>query len=83
MQISELPSFCTVGSLVFDTEQLKLGLAQESRLWKRAFGSALNCRASADMEDILSFVDKLTKHLQRPITDLEDVRGAMAALREV
>ncbi|XP_055363688.1 dynein axonemal heavy chain 5 [Betta splendens] len=83
VQISELPSFCTVGSIVFDTEQLKLGLTQESRLWKRAFGSALNHRASADMEEIFSFVDKLTRHLQRPITDLEDVRGAMAALREV
>ena len=35
------------------------------------------------MADIFSFVDGLTKRLLRPITDLEDVRGAMAALREV
>ncbi|KAM8731517.1 dynein axonemal heavy chain 5 [Acanthopagrus schlegelii] len=83
VQISELPAFCSVGSIVFDTEQLKLALTQECRLWKRAFGAALNCRASADMDDIFSFVDGLTKRLQRPITDLEDVRGAMAALKEV
>ncbi|XP_056221074.1 dynein axonemal heavy chain 8 [Seriola aureovittata] len=83
VQISELPAFCTVGSVLFDTEQLKLALTQECRLWKRAFGAALHRRASADMDDIFSFVDGLTKRLQRPITDLEDVRGAMAALREV
>lgn len=83
LQISELPAFCTVGSVVFDTDQLKLSLTQECRLWKRAFGDALNRRASADMNDIFSFVDGLTKRLQRPITDLEDVREAMAALREV
>ncbi|KAK2859784.1 hypothetical protein Q5P01_004404 [Channa striata] len=83
VQISELPSFCTVGSILLDTEELKLSLTQECHLWKRAFGAALNQRASSDMEEIFSFVDGLTKRLQRPITDLEDVRGAMAALREV
>ncbi|GLD61462.1 dynein heavy chain 5, axonemal-like protein, partial [Lates japonicus] len=82
-QISELPLSCSVGSVLFDTDELKLALTQECRLWKRAFGAALNRRASADMDDILSFMDGLTKRLQRPITDLEDVRGAMAALREV
>ncbi|TKS87316.1 Dynein heavy chain 5, axonemal [Collichthys lucidus] len=83
VQISELPAFLTVGAIVFDTDQLKLSLTQECRLWKRAFGAALNHRSSADMDEIFSFVDGLTKRLQRPITDLDDVRGAMAALREV
>ncbi|XP_074550150.1 dynein axonemal heavy chain 5 [Halichoeres trimaculatus] len=82
-QISELPASLMVGSILFDTDQLKMALTQECRLWKRAFGAALHSRASADMDDVFSFVDTLTKRLQRPITDLEDVRGAMAALREV
>uniref|UniRef100_A0A8D0CSV5 Dynein, axonemal, heavy chain 5 n=1 Tax=Sander lucioperca TaxID=283035 RepID=A0A8D0CSV5_SANLU len=83
VQISELPAFCAVGSILFDADQLKLALTQECRLWKRAFGAALNRRASARMDDIFSLLDGLTKRLQRPITDLEDVRGAMAALSEV
>ncbi|XP_054621741.1 dynein axonemal heavy chain 5 isoform X3 [Dunckerocampus dactyliophorus] len=83
LQISELPTFYTVGSILFDTEDLKMALTQECRIWKRAFGTALNRRASANMEDVLSFVDGLMKRLQRPITDLDDVRGAMAALREL
>ncbi|XP_041823849.1 dynein heavy chain 5, axonemal [Melanotaenia boesemani] len=82
-QISELPAFYQVGSIRSDTEQLKLALTQECRLWKRTFGAALNKRASTNMNDILSFMDGLTKRLQRPITDLEDVQEVMAALREV
>uniref|UniRef100_A0AAZ3RNU2 Dynein, axonemal, heavy chain 5 n=1 Tax=Oncorhynchus tshawytscha TaxID=74940 RepID=A0AAZ3RNU2_ONCTS len=82
-QIDSLPASCTVGSVLFHTEHLKLSLTQECRAWKRAFGAALNSQASADMADIYSFVDGLTKRLQRPVEDLEDVRGAMASLREV
>ncbi|KAI4787750.1 hypothetical protein KUCAC02_036273 [Chaenocephalus aceratus] len=82
-QISELPVCYGVAAVLLDTEQLKLALTQEARLWKRALGAALNRRASADMNDLFSFVDGVTKRLQRPITDLEDVRETMAALREV
>ncbi|XP_072567808.1 dynein axonemal heavy chain 5 [Paramormyrops kingsleyae] len=82
-QIEDLPANCTVGSVLFDTEQLKLSLTQECRAWKRAFGASLNRRASADMAEIYTFVDSMSKRLQRPIEDLEDVRGAMAVLREV
>uniref|UniRef100_A0A4W5NZY5 Dynein, axonemal, heavy chain 5 n=1 Tax=Hucho hucho TaxID=62062 RepID=A0A4W5NZY5_9TELE len=82
-QIEGLPASCTVGSVLFHTDHLKLSLTQECRAWKLAFGAALNSQASADMADIYSFVDGLTKRLQRPVEDLEDVRGAMASLREV
>ncbi len=82
-QISELAAFFSVGSVIFDTAELKLALTQENRLWKLALGAALNHRVSADLDDVVSFVDGVTKRLQRPITDLEDIRGAMAALREV
>lgn len=35
------------------------------------------------MSELSSFVDGMTKQLQRPISDLEDVREAMTALRKV
>ncbi|XP_061094941.1 dynein axonemal heavy chain 5 [Conger conger] len=82
-QIEDLLASCTVGSVQFDTELLKISLTQECRAWKRAFGAALNRQALVDMAEIYSFVDGISKRLQRPIKDLEDVRGAMAALREV
>jgi dynein heavy chain len=72
-----------VGSVLLDTEQLKLSLTQECRVWKRAFGAALNRRASESMGEVFSFIESLNKRLQRPIGDLEDVREAMSALKEV
>ena len=69
--------------MLLDTEQLKLSLTQECRVWKWAFGAALNRQASGRMGEVFSFIESLTKRLQRPIGDLEDVREAMAALREV
>lgn len=72
-----------VGWLQLDTDEFKLSLRIECSQWKRAFGAALNRRASGQMEDVFVFVDAANKRLQRPITDLDDVRAAMATLREV
>lgn len=72
-----------MGPILYDTSSLKLSLTQECRTWKRAFGSALNQQASADMTEMSSFVEGVSRLLQRPISDLDGVRGAMAALREV
>ncbi len=40
-------------------------------------------KASGDMEEIFTFIDNLSKRLSRPIKDLDDVRGSMAALSEI
>ncbi|GCC35016.1 hypothetical protein chiPu_0013494 [Chiloscyllium punctatum] len=82
-QIDELPSYYKVGSVQFDTHNLKLALVQECRSWKRAFGTALNRKTAMEMDEIYSFIENLSKQLSRPINDLDDVRGAMAALKEI
>ncbi|XP_076826623.1 dynein axonemal heavy chain 5 [Brachyhypopomus gauderio] len=82
-KIEDLPAFCTVGFILYDISSLKFSLIQECRSWKRIYGGALNQRASTDMVEIYAFVDGVSKQLQRPISDLEDVRGAMAALRDL
>ncbi|XP_051871749.1 dynein axonemal heavy chain 5 [Pristis pectinata] len=82
-QIDELPSCYEVGSVQFDTQHLKLSLIQECRVWKRAFGTALNRKTATEMDEIFSFIENLSKRLNRPINDLDDVRGAMAALKEI
>ncbi|KAE8597580.1 hypothetical protein XENTR_v10016521 [Xenopus tropicalis] len=82
-QISELPAHCIVGSVDFTTDSLKMALVQECRHWKRVFGSALNKKAAMDMDEIYLFIDNLSKRLSRPVLDLDDVRGAMDALKEI
>ncbi|XP_016398775.1 dynein heavy chain 5, axonemal-like [Sinocyclocheilus rhinocerous] len=82
-RIQELPSTCTVCPILYETDSLKLSLVQECHTWKRAFGVALNQKASVGMLEISSFVDGVSKQLQRPISDLDDVRETMAALQEI
>ncbi|XP_078614026.1 dynein axonemal heavy chain 5-like isoform X9 [Branchiostoma floridae x Branchiostoma japonicum] len=81
--IEELPVSYRVGSVVFMTEPLQTALISECKNWKRAFGKALNTKASSDMEFIFNFIDDLSKRLSRPIKDLDDVRAAMASLAEI
>lgn len=35
------------------------------------------------MEEIFTFLEDITKRLSRPIKDLDDIRHAMAALKEI
>ena len=35
------------------------------------------------MENIFDFIDDMSKRLQRPIKDLDDIRYAMQALKEI
>ncbi|KAF5902717.1 dynein heavy chain 5, axonemal-like, partial [Clarias magur] len=82
-KIEDLPTFCTLGFILYDIQSLKLSLTQECQAWKRTYGVALNQLGSTDMIELSSFVDGMTKQLQRPISDLEDVREAMDALKKV
>lgn len=77
-----MPSF-RVGSIVFFTDHLKVGLITEAKNWKLAYAKALNEKCGQEMVNITDFVDSLMKHLSRQIKDLEDVRSAMASLNEV
>lgn len=36
-----------------------------------------------EMERIFTFIEDLTKRLSRPLKDLDDIRFAMAALKEI
>uniref|UniRef100_A0A8C3PI70 Uncharacterized protein n=2 Tax=Charadriiformes TaxID=8906 RepID=A0A8C3PI70_9CHAR len=83
MQIRELPNHCVLESVDIATESLKIALIQECRSRQRTFGLALNKKSVTDMDEIYSFIENVSKRLSRPIHDLDDVRGAMEALKEI
>uniref|UniRef100_A0A8B9DK17 Dynein axonemal heavy chain 5 n=1 Tax=Anser cygnoides TaxID=8845 RepID=A0A8B9DK17_ANSCY len=83
MQIRELPNHHVLESVDIATESLKISLIQECRSRQRTFGLALNKKSATDMDEIYSFIENLSKRLSRPIQDLDDVRGAMEALKEI
>lgn len=47
------------------------------------YGKACNNKYRTEMEEIFTFIDELTKRLGRPIKDLDDIRFAMAGLKEI
>lgn len=67
----------------FLTEHLKTALCAETRAWCVAFGRNCNVRYRTEMEEIFTFIEEITKRLSRPIKDLDDIRHAMAALKEI
>ena len=65
------------------TEDFKIALCAETKAWKVAFGRAMNKRYCTMMDQILEQIDDINKRLCRPVKDLDDVRVAMAALKEI
>ena len=58
-------------------------MAAEANAWKVLYGRKMNTKYLSLMEEIMEQIDDLTKRLSRPIKDLDDVRQAMATLREI
>ena len=67
--------------LCIDT--LKISLCAEAKAWIVAIGRLMNESYRQLMDEILVQIDDLSKRLSRPIKDLDDVRMAMAALKEL
>lgn len=64
-------------------ERLKTALCAETRAWCVAFGQNCNVRYRTEMEEIFTLIEDITKRLSRPIKDLDDIRHAMGALKEI
>ena len=55
----------------------------EIKAWQLHFGKFCNNKYRTEMEGIFDFIADLTKRLSRPMKDLDDIRFAMAALKEM
>ena len=63
--------------------ELKHALISECRAWKSIFGHNVNVKYRTMMDELLNSLDDIAKRLGRPINDLDDVRTAMSALKEM
>lgn len=62
---------------------LKLALRSETKAWMTLLGCHCNKKYRTQMEAILTFMEETGKKLNRSITDLDDIRIAMSALKEI
>ncbi|XP_029359358.1 dynein heavy chain 5, axonemal isoform X2 [Echeneis naucrates] len=83
LKINSEPEFITVGALALFTADLKLSLTSETKNWMVDYGLCCNRKYRSEMEHIFAFVDEAGKKLNRQIKDLDDIRIAMAALKEI
>ena len=65
------------------TDDLKIAIAAEAKSWKILFGRSMNTKYLGLMEKIMEQIEDLSRRLLRPINDLDDVRQAMASLKEM
>ena len=65
------------------TEDLKIAMAAETNAWKVLYGRNMNTKYLSLMEQIMEQIDDMSRRLSRPIKDLDDIRQAMATLKEI
>ncbi|XP_012940947.1 dynein heavy chain 5, axonemal [Aplysia californica] len=83
IEINSLPEYYDAGPIALYTEHLKIGLTTETKAWRMTFGKFCNNKYKTEMEEIFNFIEDLNKRLTRPIKDLDDIRFAMAALKDI
>ncbi|XP_069770267.1 dynein axonemal heavy chain 5 isoform X3 [Narcine bancroftii] len=82
-KISSEPEYICVGALALYTDDLKIALTSETKAWMTDFGRHCNKKYRTEMENIFTFTEEVSKKLNRPIKDLDDIRIAMDALKEI
>ncbi|KAM4704637.1 dynein axonemal heavy chain 5 [Rhinophrynus dorsalis] len=83
LEINTEPEFICVGIIALYTADLKLALTSETKAWMVDLGRHCNKKYRTEMENIFTFVEEIGKKLNRQIKDLDDIRIAMAALKEI
>ncbi|XP_019376784.1 PREDICTED: dynein heavy chain 5, axonemal [Gavialis gangeticus] len=83
LEINSEPEYICVGAVALYTADLKLALTAETKAWMTELGHYCNKNYRTEMENIFTFVEEISKKLNRQIKDLDDIRIAMAALKEI
>ena len=81
--IDNIQASMEVGAVVLDATGFKSMLHGHTASWKSEYAKLLNVETVRDMEEVYDFAEDLTKRLGRDIKDLEDVRLAMTALKDL
>lgn len=72
-----------VGSISLYAEKIKLAICTEIKSWIVTYGRNANTKYRNSMVQFFKFIDTFSKRFSRPINDLDDVRFAMATLKEL
>ncbi|KAJ8789143.1 hypothetical protein J1605_022244 [Eschrichtius robustus] len=82
-EINTEPECICAGTIALYTADLKFTLTAETKAWMVVIGRHCNRKYRSEMENIFTLVEEFSKKLNRPIKDLDDIRIAMVALKEI
>ncbi|EPQ10653.1 Dynein heavy chain 5, axonemal [Myotis brandtii] len=82
-KINAEPEYISVGTIALYTADLKFTLTSETKAWMVVIGRHCNKKYRSEMENVFALVEEFSKKLNRPIKDLDDIRIAMVALKEI
>ncbi|XP_012498101.1 PREDICTED: dynein heavy chain 5, axonemal [Propithecus coquereli] len=82
-EINAEPEYICVGSIALYTADLKFALTTETRAWMVVIGRHCNKKYRSEMENIFTLIEEFNKKLNRQIKDLDDIRIAMTALKDI
>ncbi|GBG77441.1 hypothetical protein CBR_g23890 [Chara braunii] len=82
-EIANIPAVHHIGALSLETQPMKYSLKAEAASWKAQFAKNLHHQAYEDLKVFHVYIKETTSKLNVQIKDLEDVRIAMAVLKEV
>uniref|UniRef100_A0A8V0X370 Dynein axonemal heavy chain 5 n=1 Tax=Gallus gallus TaxID=9031 RepID=A0A8V0X370_CHICK len=83
MKVSSEPEYICVGAIALYTADLKLALRAEIKDWMSVLGYHCNKKYRTEMETIFTFIEETDRKLNRRIEDLDDIRTAMSALKDI
>uniref|UniRef100_G1N2L4 Dynein axonemal heavy chain 5 n=1 Tax=Meleagris gallopavo TaxID=9103 RepID=G1N2L4_MELGA len=83
MKVSSEPEYICVGAIALYTADLKLALRAEIKDWMSVLGYHCNRKYRTEMETIFTFIEETDRKLNRRIEDLDDIRTAMSALKDI
>ena len=71
------------GVVLLSTGNLKVSLCAEAKAWLVLYGRAMKSKFESTVEQVSKMTEEWSKRLSMDVKDLDDVRGVMAALKEV
>ncbi|KAF6020163.1 DNAH5 [Bugula neritina] len=81
LEIDSEPKAYNVGPVAIMTQTLQLALKVETKAWCQAYGKVCNAKYKAEMDETFDFIEDMNKKLSHTISDLDDIRHVMSALK--
>ncbi|XP_072925763.1 dynein axonemal heavy chain 5-like [Hemitrygon akajei] len=83
VQIQAEPRVICMGPFALYTDDLKISLMEECRIWMTGFSQSCHEKYRTNLENILIFIEETSKKLNRPVNDLDDIRIIVSSLKEI